>query len=274
MYINIKGELVDLSFPRVMGILNLTPDSFYPRSRKQTEQEIATRVNQLQAEGADFIDVGAFSTRPGAALVTEEEETARLDFGLGILFREYPKAVVSVDTFRSEIALRCVEKYGVAMINDISAGEMDDRMHTVVAQLKVPYILMHLRGGALTMMQDTVYADLMKELFLYFSEKINALHLSGVTDIILDPGFGFSKNTEQNFLLMRELKEFRLFDLPLLVGISRKTMIREALNCSVEESLNGTTVLNTFALLNGASILRVHDVKEAVESIRLLEKLH
>ncbi len=273
MFINIKGKLIDLSQPRVMGILNLTPDSFFQGSRKQSEKEIIERVNQMREEGADIIDVGGYSSRPNAQYVSEEEELERLGFGLEILFREYPEAIVSVDTFRSEIARCCVEKFGVGMINDISAGELDQKMFDTIADLKVPYIMMHMKGTPQSMMQHTVYENMMKDIFLYFSEKVNILHQQGVNDIILDPGFGFSKNTDQNYYLMKVLKEFRIFELPILVGISRKSMIRNLLDCSVGEALNGTTVLNTIALMEGASILRVHDVKEAVECIKIYNKV-
>ncbi len=274
MYINVKGTLIDFSLPRVMGILNLTPDSFFAGSRKQTEAEIIARAGQIREEGAYIIDVGGYSSRPSARHIPEEEEMERLDFGLKILFREYPDAIVSVDTFRSGIARKCVEKYGVAFINDISAGEMDKKMFDTVADLKVPYIIMHMNGTPQTMMQHITYEEpLMKEIFLYFSGKINALRQKGVNDIIIDPGFGFSKNTPQNYYLMHFLKEFRIFELPILVGISRKTMIREVLGCPVEEALNGTTVLNTIAISKGASVLRVHDVKEAVECVGLYNKV-
>ena len=274
MFINIKGELVDLSQPKVMGILNLTPDSFFQGSRKQTEKEIIERVQQIRKEGADMIDVGGYSSRPNAKYVDEKEEIERLKFGLEILFREFPEAIVSVDTFRSEIARYCVEKFGVAIINDISAGELDKKMFDTVADLNVPYIMMHMKGSPQTMMQHTVYDNMMKEIFLYFSEKINTLHQKGVNDIILDPGFGFSKNTDQNYYLIKVLKEFRIFELPMLVGISRKTMLRDLLDCSVDDALNGTSILNTISLMGGASILRVHDVKEAVECVKIYNKVN
>ncbi|MDR0231269.1 MAG: dihydropteroate synthase [Dysgonamonadaceae bacterium] len=267
--INIKGSLMDFSTPKVMGILNITPDSFFEGSRKQTEEEIRKRITQIIEEGADIIDIGGYSSRPNAAFVSEEEEMQRLDYALSILFEMYPDAVVSVDTFRSEVARKCVEKYGVAIINDISAGNLDDKMFDVVAGLKVPYIIMHMQGTPQTMMQYTTYNNLIQDIFLYFSEKINQLHRMGVNDIIIDPGFGFSKTTNQNYQLMNSLEIFCTFELPILVGISRKRMIRNILNCSPEESLNGTTVLNTLALTKKANILRVHDVKEAVEAVKL-----
>jgi dihydropteroate synthase len=273
MYINIKGHLQDLSTPQVMGILNITPDSFYAESRKQSETAIILRGKQILEEGAGIIDIGAYSSRPGAAYVSEAEEMSRLEYGLRILFREYPDAIVSVDTFRAAIARRCVEEYGVSIINDIAAGTLDDKMFQTVADLRVPYIIMHMRGTPQTMTQFTEYEDFRQEIFSYFSEKIARLNQLGVHDIILDPGFGFSKNLEQNYELMKMLADFRIFDLPLLVGISRKKMIRDVLGCQTEESLNGTTILNVYALLNGAHILRVHDVKEAVQAVKLIEKI-
>lgn len=270
---NIKGKLTDFVPPKVMGILNLTPDSFYERSRKQTEKEIAERVVQIVEEGVDIIDVGGYSSRPSSAYVNETEEMKRLEYGLEILFREAPGAIVSVDTFRSEIARRCVEDFGVAIINDISAGALDGRMFETVARLQVPYIAMHMRGGPQTMMKHTDYADLMQEIFLYFAEKVNRLHQTGVNDVWIDPGFGFSKTTAQNYRILNRLEEFHIFGLPLLVGFSRKTMIWEVLVTSPAESLNGTTGLNMFALTKGAHILRVHDVKEAVQTVRLYQQI-
>ena len=272
LFINVKGALIDLSSPVVMGILNVTPDSFYSESRKLTEAEMVERVHQIRSEGAAIIDVGGYSSRPDAIFVDEKEEMKRLDFALPVLFREYPEAVVSVDTFRSGIARRCVEKYGVAIINDISAGEIDPEMFDTVAGLKVPYIMMHIKGTPQTMMQDTHYDDLQREVCLYFAGKIEQLRMKGVKDIILDPGFGFSKTTGQNYFLLNCLEDFSIFGLPLLAGFSRKTMIRSVLNCDVEHSLNGTTVLNVIALMKGATILRVHDVKEAVEAVCLYNK--
>ena len=273
MTTNFKGELIDFSTPKVMGILNITPDSFYLGSRKQTEKEIAERVIQLLEEGADMIDVGGYSSRPNAAFVSEEEEISRLKNGLEILFREAPKTIVSIDTFRSNVARECLEQFGELIVNDISAGEMDKKMFDTIAEYQIPYIIMHMQGTPQTMMQHTEYKNLQQDIFLYFSEKINLLHNKGVNDIIIDPGFGFSKTTNQNYALMNSLEDFCIFGLPILVGISRKTMIREVLNCSPEESLNGTSILNTYALMNKANILRVHDVKEAVQAVKLIEKI-
>ena len=273
MTANIKGELMDLSSPKVMGILNITPDSFFQGSRKQTEKEIAERVQQMVSEGADFIDVGGYSSRPSAVFVSEQEELERLRFGLAILFREAPDAIVSVDTFRANIAKVCVEEYGVAIINDISGGGLDDKMFDTVAALQVPYIIMHMRGTPQNMMEQTQYNHLMKDIFLYFAEKINTLHQKGVNDIWVDPGFGFSKTTDQNYEILNKLEQFRIFELPILVGFSRKTMIREVIQVSADAALTGTTALNMFSLTQGADILRVHDVKDAVQTVQLFNKI-
>lgn len=271
--INIKGDLFPLDRPVVMGILNVTPDSIFAGSRKQTEAEIATRIEEILAQGGDWIDIGGYSSRPDATPVTADEEMRRLELGLEILRHDYPSVPVSVDTFRADVARCCVEKYGVAMINDISAGELDPEMFQTVADLQVPYIMMHMRGTPQTMASLTDYTDLMDEIMLYFAEKVRQLRLMGVSDLILDPGFGFSKTLEQNYELMAHLREFGIFDLPILVGISRKRMIYQLLGGSPEESLNGTTALHAYALLNGADILRVHDVKEAVEVVRIVQKI-
>lgn len=271
--LTIKGLLTPLNKPLVMGILNVTPDSFYTGSRKQTEVAIRERVEEIIQEGGDWIDIGGYSSRPDAAEVTAEEELRRLEPALRLLRDHYPEIPMSVDTFRADIARRCVEEYGVAMINDISGGELDANMFRTVADLRIPYILMHMKGTPQTMQSHTDYADLLEEIQLYFAKKISELHLLGVNDIILDPGFGFSKTLEQNYRLMRHLRDFTLFDLPILVGISRKSMIYKLLGNGPEESLNGTTVLHTYALMHGASILRVHDVREAVETVRIIEQL-
>lgn len=271
--INIKGDLFPLDRPVVMGILNVTPDSFFAGSRKRTETEITTRIEEILAQGGDWIDIGGYSSRPDATPVTADEEMRRLELGLEILRHDYPSVPVSVDTFRADVARYCVEKYGVAMINDISAGELDPEMFRTVADLQVPYIMMHMRGTPQTMASLTDYTDLMDEIMLYFAEKVRQLCLMGVSDLILDPGFGFSKTLEQNYELMAHLREFGIFDLPILVGISRKRMIYQLLGGTPEESLNGTTALHAYALLNGADILRVHDVKEAVEVVRIVQKI-
>lgn len=271
--INIKGQLLSLNEPQVMGILNVTPDSFYAGSRKQTEAAIIDRIETMLREGVSIIDVGGYSSRPDAAEVSETEEMQRLEMALQPLLQHYPDVVVSVDTFRSSVARQCVEKYGVAMINDISGGELDEQMFDTVAQLRVPYIMMHMRGTPQTMQQQTDYEDVTADLLKYFSLKLERLFRLGVNDVILDPGFGFSKTLTQNYELMRHLSDFQIFGLPLLVGISRKSMIYKLLETTPEESLNGTTVLHTYALLQGADILRVHDVRAAKEAIRIVQQL-
>ena len=272
-YINVNGRLMDLSIPRVMGILNVTPDSFYADSRMSSEEQIVSRVHQILREGADIIDIGGYSSRPGADNVSIQEEMARLRKGLQILYRELPDAVVSVDTFRSDVAKMCVEEYGVAIINDISAGQLDERMFTTVAALNVPYIMMHMQGTPQQMQQNPSYDNLEKEVFLYFAKRIQQLRDLGMKDIILDPGFGFGKTLEHNYQLLAHLEDFSIFELPLLVGVSRKSMIYKLLGIEPQDSLNGTTVLNTISLLKGANLLRVHDVRQAVETIKLVSKL-
>lgn len=272
-YINVNGSLLDLSQPRVMGILNVTPDSFYAGSRTQTEAEIVRRVKQIVSEGAVIIDIGAYSSRSNADNVSAREEMERLRMGLKILFEIQPDAVVSVDTFRADVARMCVEEYGVAIINDIAAGEMDANMFHTVAALNVPYIMMHMQGTPQSMQQHPHYDNLLKEVFLYFARKVQQLRDLGVKDIILDPGFGFGKTMEHNYELLSHLEEFRIFELPLLVGVSRKSMIYRLLDITPQEALNGTTVLDTICLLKGADILRVHDVKEAVETVRIVQAM-
>jgi dihydropteroate synthase len=257
--INIHGRLMDLSQPQVMGILNVTPDSFYAASRKQTEQEIAECANRIVAEGGTIIDVGACSTRPGFQEISEAEEMERLRFGLGIVRRELPDGVVSVDTFRPDVARMAVEEFGVGIINDVSEG--NPKMFRMVSRLRVPYMLMS--------QQATI-----REMLLSFAEKVQQLRDLGVKDIILDPGFGFGKTLDENYQIMGELDKLQVMDLPLLVGVSRKSMIYKLLGFMPDESLNGTTALNTIALMKGASILRVHDVKEAVECCKLVNQLN
>ena len=263
--LNLKGNLVSLATPLIMGILNVTPDSFFADSRKQDEAAIDARIQQILSEGGDLIDLGGYSSRSDAAEVTPAEEMRRLEVALSLLQRHYPQVPVSVDTFRADIARRCAEEYGVAMINDISGGELDAQMFSTVADLHIPYIMMHMRGTPQTMQQHCDYTDLMEEIMRYFARKVEQLRLLGVNDIILDPGFGFSKTLAQNYELMAHLDEFKAFDLPLLVGVSRKSMIYKLLGGTPADSLNGSTVLHTYALLHGANILRVHDVKAAEE---------
>ena len=272
-YLNVNGRLLDLSTPCVMGILNLTPDSFYAHSRMETDEAIAARTHQIVDEGAAIIDVGAYSSRPGAADVSAGEEMARLRRGLEIIRREVPEAVVSVDTFRADVARMCVEEYGVAIVNDISAGELDKDMFATVAELRVPYVMMHMLGRPQDMQQAPHYDNVVREVFLYFARKVQQLRDMGAYDLVLDPGFGFGKTLEHNYELMARLEEFSVFELPLLVGISRKSMIYKLLGISPEEALNGTTVLHTIALQKGADILRVHDVRQAVEAVRIVEAL-
>lgn len=273
-YINVNGELLDLSSPCVMGILNVTPDSFYADSRMQAEADISARVEQIVSEGAAIIDIGAYSSRPNAVPVSPQEEMARLRRGLEVLRRVCPGAVVSVDTFRADVARMCVEEYGVALINDIAAGEMDAEMFRTVAELNVPYIMMHMQGTPQDMQLHPHYDNLLQEVFGYFARKVQQLRDLGVKDIILDPGFGFGKTLEHNYELLAALEDFRLFELPLLVGVSRKSMIYRLLDTTPQEALNGTTVLHTIALLKGADILRVHDVRQAVEAVKIINFLN
>lgn len=272
--INVGGRLMDMSSPKVMGILNVTPDSFFSGSRKQTEQEIADRCNQIIAEGGDIIDVGAFSTRPGAPEVSETEEMERLRYGLNILRREQPDAVVSVDTFRPDVARMAVEEYGAAIVNDVSEGGITGvankplgwtqgdypEIFTMVARLGVPYILMSVKPN-------------IKEMLLGFAHEVQQLRDLGVKDIILDPGFGFGKTLDDNYLLIKEMDKLKVLGLPLLVGVSRKSMIFKLIGGDPTTSLNGTTVLHTISLMKGANILRVHDVKEAAECVAIFERL-
>lgn len=270
--INVGGKLLDLGEPQVMGILNVTPDSFYGKSRKQSDEEIAARVRSVLQEGGSMIDIGAYSTRSGAADVPVETEMSRLRHGLGILRREAPDAIVSVDTFRADVARMCVEEYGVQIVNDISGGELDDRMFDTVARLGVPYILMHIKGNQQNMQDNPQYDDLMCEMLVYFGSKVQRLHEMGVKDIILDPGFGFAKTLDHNYELMNRMEDLKVLGLPLLVGVSRKSMIYRLLGTSPDEALNGTTALHAMSLLKGASILRVHDVREAVETVEIVKK--
>ena len=272
--LNVGGCLLDLSRPQVMGILNVTPDSFYDGSRCPNDDAVAARVQAILAEGADMIDIGGYSSRPGCADVSVDEEKRRLAIGLEAIRRQSPEAVVSVDTFRAEVARWCVAQYGVQIINDISAGELDDAMFDTVAQLQVPYVMMHMRGTPTSMMQSQYlhYDDVVADVLQYFAAKIDRLTYMGVNDIILDPGFGFSKTVDDNYRLMYHLDEFTRIGLPLLVGISRKSMIYKLLDITPAESLNGTTALNVLALLGGANILRVHDVKQAVEAVKIFGK--
>ena len=271
--ININGQLLDLSTPKVMGIVNLTPDSSFEGSRAQTDMQVAERVRLLMKEGADILDVGAYSYRPGADDLPVEEEMRRLREGLSVLRKEAPNAIVSVDTFRADVAKMCIQEYGVAIINDISGGDLDSNMFSTIARAHVPYIIMHMQGTPHNMQQAPYYEDVLKEVMLHLADKVKTLQDMKVNDIILDPGFGFGKTQAHNFELLAHLNEFDIFQLPLLVGVSRKSMIYKTLGITPAEALNGTTALHTIALSKGANILRVHDVKEAVETIRLWQNV-
>ena len=269
--LTIKGEKRAIEKPWVMGILNVTPDSFYSGSRMGVdEMRIGERVEEILKEGGDIIDIGAYSTRPNADDISPEEEYSRLKIGLNVIKNIDANAIVSVDTFRADVARRCVEEFGVDIVNDVSGGTLDDEMFATVANLKVPYILMHMRGTPSTMQQLTEYNDVTRDVIDDLHKKKCALNDLGIDDVIIDPGFGFSKTVEQNFEMLNRLEDFKQLDAPLLVGVSRKSMIFRTLGCTPVESLNGTTVINTISLLKGAHILRVHDVKEAVEVCKLV----
>lgn len=269
-YINVNGQLMDLSYPQVMGILNITPDSFYAGSRTQTETEIVERAIRIIQEGGSIIDVGAYSSRPDAEHISPEKETERLRKGLRIIRRELPDAVISVDTFRADVARMCVEEYGADIINDISAGNMDEDMLPTVARLGVPYVMMHMQGTPQDMQLHPHYENIVKEVLYYFSEKVQKLRDMGAKDLIIDPGFGFGKTLEHNYELLNKMEELQIFGLPVLVGVSRKSMIYKLLDGTPETALNGTSIVNAIALMKGADILRVHDVKAAAEAIRIV----
>lgn len=270
--LNVGGKLISLEKPRVMGILNITPDSFYAGSQLQRDDEILAMSNRMIEEGADFLDVGGFSTRPGAEMIPENEETIRILNAIKLISKNWPDIIISVDTFRASVARKAIDA-GAQMINDISGGQMDPEMFDTVAMLKVPYVLMHMRGTPQTMQSLTNYENLLQEIAVYFRERVMKLQEKGVADIIIDPGFGFAKTIEQNYELLKNLAYFRILNLPILVGLSRKSMIYKVLDGKPEDALNGTTVLNTIALMNQASILRVHDVKSAVEAVNLAQKI-
>lgn len=271
--INVNGKLLSLSPTVVMGIINITPDSFYARSRANNEEAIRNRVCQIVEEGGGIIDVGAYSSRRDACEVSQDEEMKRLRTGLRIIRDTNSTLPISVDTFRADVARMCVEEYGVSIINDISAGQLDSNMFHTVAQLQVPYIMMHMRGTPQTMQQQTTYQNLVTEMFLYFSSRINQLRELGLNDIIIDPGFGFAKTLEQNYELLQRMDDFQELNVPVLVGMSRKSMIYNLLGITPEEALNGTTIVNTIALMKGAAILRVHDVRSCVEAVTIFEKM-
>lgn len=272
MTINCKGELIDLSTPRIMGILNVTPNSFYDGGKYKTDVDFLNQVEKMLTDGADFIDLGAYSSKPSAEFVSEEEEIKRLVGVVTLLVNHFPGIKLSIDTFRAKVAQEAIEAGG-AIVNDIAAGLLDDRMIEVVGELQVPYIMMHMRGNPKTMQSLTTYDDLVVDMRYYFSERLAHARAAKINDVILDPGFGFAKTREQNYELMAKLEHFQCFELPLLVGISRKSMLYKLLDCTPQEALNGTSVLNTIALQKGAQIIRVHDVKEANEVRKILNQL-
>ena len=277
--LNLGGSLMNLGEPPVMGILNVTPDSFYEKSRTFDEDAILRRAKQIAGEGGSIIDIGAYSTRPGSADVDESEEMSRLRRALSVVRKAVPGMPVSIDTFRADVAKMCVEEYGAEIINDVSGGEGDKRMFSTVARLGVPYILMHIGGSIDNMHSDaplTSHADAevpyMQSVVSFLTERINRLHALGAKDIIIDPGYGFGKSLQQNYELLNRLEDLKVWQLPLLVGVSRKSMIYKLLDTDSSQALNGTTVCNTIALMKGASILRVHDVRAAVEAVKIVKQ--
>ncbi|MFV8342600.1 dihydropteroate synthase [Flavobacterium sp. XS2P39] len=273
MTINCNGVLIDLSTPKVMGILNVTPNSFFDGGKYKNEIEILSQVGKMLNDGATFIDIGAYSSKPNAEFVSEQEEISRIVPVANLILKHFPETIISIDTFRSEVAKASIEN-GAAIINDIAAGNLDDKMFEIIAKYNVPYVMMHMRGNPQTMQKLTNYDDIVKEMLFYFSELIAKARSFGINDLIIDPGFGFAKTMEQNYEVFRKMELFKMLELPLLVGISRKSMICKALNIKTEQALNGTTVLNTLALTKGAKILRVHDVKEAMECVALFNEIN
>ena len=272
MTINCKGNLIDLSIPRVMGVLNITPDSFFDGGKYKDEKSMLTQVEKMLKEGATFIDIGAYSSRPGAAHVTEAEELRRILPVVDVLLKEFPESILSIDTFRRSVAKETVQ-LGAAIINDISGGNMDSNMFATVAELQVPYILMHMLGTPQNMQQNPVYKNVTQEIISFFADKIFKLHQLKVNDVLIDVGFGFGKTIAHNFEILKNLALFKSLEAPILAGVSRKSMLYKTLGISANEALNATTSANTIALLNGANILRVHDVKEAVEAIKIVQQL-
>ena len=273
MTINCAGKLIDLSIPKIMGILNITPDSFYDGGRYNSDKKILDHVEKMVIDGATFIDIGAYSSRPGGVDIDENEELKRIIPAIELVNKKFPEIIISIDTFRSKVAEACLNS-GASMINDISASQLDEKMMETIAKYNVPYIIMHMKGNPQNMMDKTNYDDMLQEMIKYFSKKINQAISYKINDIIIDPGFGFAKNIKQNYDLLNHLDLLKILDKPIMVGISRKSMIYKSLDSTPEEALNGTTVLNTVALIKGASILRVHDVKEANECIKLIGSLN
>jgi dihydropteroate synthase len=272
-YINAGGKLIDLEIPKVMGILNITPDSFFGASRYNTDEEIIAAAGRMLDDGAAILDVGGYSSRPGAADISAEDERRRVIRAIKLIRGTFPDSVISVDTFRSEIALEAVLEAGALMINDISGGDADSRMFSAVERLNVPYTMMHMKGNPATMQNNAVYDDIVADILKYFAERIFRLRRAGVKDIIIDPGFGFAKTIAHNYELLRRLDDLQISGLPLMVGISRKSMIWKTLGITADEALNGTTAMHAIALSKGADILRVHDVREAVQTVKLVAKL-
>ncbi len=272
-YINAGGKLVDLAIPKVMGVLNITPDSFYSGSRYRSEGEILEAAGKMLADGAAILDVGGYSSRPGAPDITAGEESSRVLGAIKVIRNEFRDAIISVDTFRPEVATEAILGAGADMINDISGGDGGEGMFAAVEKLRVPYVMMHMQGTPATMQKNPVYDDIVADILKYFAERIFRLHSAGVKDIIIDPGFGFGKTAGHNFELMSRLQDFAVSGLPVMVGVSRKSMIWKTLDVTALEALNGTTVMNTVALLKGADILRVHDVREAVQAVKLVSKI-
>ena len=272
-YINAGGRLLDLEIPKVMGIINITPDSFYKESRYSTDKEILVTAARMLEDGADILDIGGYSSRPGAKDISVDEESNRVLKAVKLINRKFPEAIISVDTFRADIAREAVVGCGATIINDIAGGDYDDRMFSVVEKLNVPYILMHMKGDPRTMQNKPVYEDIVADILKWLGDRIFKLKSAGLKDIIIDPGFGFGKTIDHNFELLRRLGDFSIAGLPVLVGISRKSMIWKTLDISVDEALNGTTALNAIAIFNGADILRVHDVREAIQTVRLIKKV-
>ena len=273
MTINCKGKLIDFSSPKVMGVLNITPDSFYDGGYYKNEKELLSQTEKMLLEGATFIDIGACSSKPGASHISEEEELQRILPAVSAIIKEFPETIISIDTFRSTIAKETVA-IGAALINDISGGTLDEKMFKTVAKLKVPYILMHMKGTPQNMQKNPTYGNITTELISFFAEQIFKLHQLNLKDVVIDVGFGFGKTLEHNYQLLKDLSLFKNLDVPVLAGISRKSMLFKPLHISAKEALNATTSANTIALLNGANILRVHDVKQAIEAVKIVDLLN
>lgn len=270
--LNCKGQLIDLSTPKVMGILNITPDSFYDGGQFKDSKSILVQTEKLISEGATFVDVGAYSSRPGANFVSENEELHRIIPVVELILKHFPKTLISIDSFRANVIRECVNA-GAVISNDISAGHLDDQMMKTIGELGIPYIMMHMRGTPQTMQNLTHYDHLITEIFSYFSEQVQLAKQHKIMDVVIDPGFGFAKTLSQNYELLGKLEFFQNLNYPILCGVSRKSMIYKTLNCLPKEALNGTTALNMVALMNGTNILRVHDVKEALECVKLFNQL-